>query len=125
VKRSQAELSTGRLLDKAPKTRAGVRVVAFPAELLPSVTAHLEHFVSAAPTAHVFTGPRGGQLRRSNFHEVWDRARKKAGIGEDVHFHDLRHTGNTLAANTGASIRELMTRMGHSSTRAALISTST
>ncbi|WP_372495803.1 hypothetical protein [Kitasatospora humi] len=35
--------------------------------------------------------------------------------------HDLRHTGNTLASQNGASTRELMTRMGHSSTRAALI----
>lgn len=37
------------------------------------------------------------------------------------HFHDLRHTGNMLAAETGASTRELMHRMGHSSIRAALI----
>jgi hypothetical protein len=37
-----------------------------------------------------------------------------------LHFHDLRHTGNALAAQ-GASLRELMARMGHSSTRAALI----
>jgi integrase len=35
--------------------------------------------------------------------------------------HDLRHTGNTLAAATGASTRELMHRMGHASVRAALI----
>ncbi len=38
-----------------------------------------------------------------------------------MHFHDLRRTGNTLASNAGASTREPMTRMGHSSTRAALI----
>jgi integrase len=38
-----------------------------------------------------------------------------------VHFHDLRHTGNTLAAENGATLRELMDRMGHSSSRAALI----
>ena len=37
-----------------------------------------------------------------------------------VHFHDLRHTGNTLAATAGASLRELMDRMGHDSERAAL-----
>jgi hypothetical protein len=37
------------------------------------------------------------------------------------HFHDLRHTGNSLAASAGASTRELMHRMGHSSMRAALI----
>ena len=37
------------------------------------------------------------------------------------HFHDLRHTGNHLASLAGASLRELMDRMGHSTTRAALI----
>lgn len=31
------------------------------------------------------------------------------------------HTGNTLAASTGASTKELMARMGHASPRAALI----
>jgi hypothetical protein len=39
----------------------------------------------------------------------------------DLHFHDLRHAGNDLAAASGATLRELMTRMGHSTTRAALI----
>jgi integrase len=38
-----------------------------------------------------------------------------------VHFHDLRHTGNTLAATAGATLRELMDRMGHDSERAAMI----
>jgi integrase len=46
--------------------------------------------------------------------------RSDAGI-KGMHFHDLRHTGNTLAASTGASTRELMSRMGHSTARAALI----
>ncbi|WP_067181683.1 hypothetical protein [Microtetraspora niveoalba] len=36
-------------------------------------------------------------------------------------FHDLRHTGNTFASQSGATLRELMNRMGHSTTRAALI----
>jgi integrase len=38
-----------------------------------------------------------------------------------IHVHDLRHTGNTLAGEAGASLRELTDRMGHSTTRAALI----
>ena len=38
-----------------------------------------------------------------------------------IHFHDLRHTGNHLSAEAGATLRELMERMGHSTTRAALI----
>src|SRR6185437_2846320 len=37
------------------------------------------------------------------------------------HVHDLRHIGNTLAGEAGASLRELMDRVGPSSTHAALI----
>ncbi|WP_406354471.1 hypothetical protein [Streptomyces sp. NBC_01635] len=44
-----------------------------------------------------------------------------AGVTAEPHFHDLRHTGNTPASTAGAGTRELMTRMGHSSSRAALI----
>ena len=47
-------------------------------------------------------------------------ALKTAGLA-DLHFHDLRHTGNTLAAAAGATLRELMDRMGHDGERAALI----
>jgi hypothetical protein len=38
-----------------------------------------------------------------------------------MHFHDLRHTGNMLAADAGANLRELMDRMGHSTTHAATV----
>jgi integrase len=69
-----------------------------------------------------FIGPHGGRLRRRNFHRLWTMALTDAKVeDEDVHFHDLRHTGNTLAAATGASTKELMARMGHTSMRAALI----
>jgi integrase len=67
-----------------------------------------------------FIGPKGGRLRRSNFRKYWNHARDVVGLPE-LHFHDLRHTGNTMAAAQGASLRELMERMGHSSSRTALI----
>jgi hypothetical protein len=69
----------------------------------------------------VFIGVRGGQLRRSNFSTPWAKALANAGLPADTHIHDLRHTGNTCAAETGASLAELMNRMGHASTRAAQI----
>ena len=68
----------------------------------------------------MFVGPKGGRLRRSNFNIIWTKARDAAGL-PGLHRHDLRHTGNTMAAATGASLRELMERRGHSSPRAALI----
>ncbi len=71
-------------------------------------------------TALLFVGPKNGPLRRSNFQDHWRKATAEAGI-PDLHFHDLRHTGNTWAAETGATLRDLMDRMGHATTRAALI----
>lgn len=73
-----------------------------------------------ARRALVFVGPKGGMLRRNNFNPVWRTACVAAGV-PDAHFHDLRHTGGTPAATTGATIKELMARLGHSSPRAAMI----
>jgi hypothetical protein len=50
---------------------------------------------------------------------AWRPALRAAGLPM-IHFHDLRHTGNQLAAHAGAKLRELMDRMGHSTTRAAM-----
>jgi integrase len=47
------------------------------------------------------------------------RARRTAGR-PDLRFHDLRHTGAVLAAQTGATLAELMARLGHSTLGAAL-----
>ena len=87
---------------------------------MPELRWHLECFAQAADDGLVFIGPLGGRLRRKNFRKFWVRARDSVGL-PDLHFHDLRHTGNTMAAAQGASLRELMERMGHTSSRAALI----
>ena len=61
------------------------------------------------------------RVSRSNFHKsIWSKARESVGM-PDLHFHDLRHTGGTLSAATGATLKELMARLGHSSVRAAMI----
>jgi integrase len=120
VRRSQVELSGGALLLKSPKTEAGRRTVAIPAAVLPVVQRHLDQFAEQGGEGRVFVGPLGGPLRRQNFRRIWNRALRQAGL-PPVHVHDLRHTGNTLAAGSGASLRELMARMGHASTRAAVI----
>jgi integrase len=114
------------LVEQAPKSRAGRRnvarrTVALPPPIMPDVAEHLERFAQPGRDGLVFVGPRGGRLWRSNFQPKWDAALAAAGVGDELHFHDLRHTGNTLAASSGASLRELMAHMGHASPRAALI----
>ena len=109
IDRAHIQPDTGPTFDGDPKANSG-RTVSLPAFLVPEVEAHLAEFV----------GPNGARPARSNFHTIWDKARQKVGV-PGLHLHDLRHTGNTLAAETGATLRELMERMGHRSTRAALI----
>jgi integrase len=103
------------------KTAAGRRSVAIPDVIVPELRWHLQRFAEPGPDGRVFVGPNGATPRRSNFNRIWRRAVTEAGVSAELHFHDLRHTGNTLAAATGASLRELMSRMGHASSRAALI----
>lgn len=122
VRNSQAELSGGRLVIKAPKSDAGRRTVAIPAVVLPELARHVQEFAGDGEEGIVFLGTLGGRLRRHNFRKIWLQALDDAGLGSvGAHFHDLRHTGNHLAAIAGASTKELMARMGHSSVRAALI----
>ena len=94
--------------------------MSLPASVMPDIERHLAEFVGLADDAWVFRGPKGAVPRKSNWSVYWRRVCAQAGI-EGLHFHDLRHTGNTLAASTGASTKELMSRMGHASARAALI----
>jgi integrase len=115
-----AELDRGDLLPETPKSRAGRRTVTFPAELVPELRWHMERFAQPGERGLVFAGPKGAALRRSNFRPIWNAACASAGM-PGLHFHDLRHVGGTLAAATGASLKELMARLGHSSTRAAMI----
>jgi len=114
------ELSDGTRSVGRPKTAAGRRTIAVPLALLPDLRDHLENFAQPGSDGLVFVGPLGGPLRRSNWAKSWRVATESLGL-QHLHFHDLRHTGNTLAAATGASTKELMNRMGHSSSRAALI----
>ncbi len=82
---------------------------------------HLDAFTGQDDDASVFTSPTGLALRHGNFRRrVWVPALKAAEL-PTIHFHDLRHTGNTFTADAGANLRELMERMGHSTTKAALV----
>ncbi|WP_298455290.1 site-specific integrase [uncultured Cellulomonas sp.] len=120
VRNAVVELADGSFVMGPPKTAAGRRVVAVPAVILPDVVDHLQRFAGEGAGSYVFVGKRGGLLRRSNFQAIWRGALATAGV-EGVHFHDLRHTGNTLTAQAGATLPDLMARMGHASARAALI----
>lgn len=120
VVESLIQVAGGRRWLGPPKSAAGHRTVALPPHLWPLVEAHVATYVGPEANAVVFTKANGALLDRANFHTMWRRATRTAGV-PDYHFHDLRHLAATMAAISGATTRELMRRMGHSSQRAALI----
>ncbi len=113
------ELKRDGYLMGPPKSDAGCRLVSLPDFMMEELSLHLAAYAEPGPQGRLFHGAKGGPLRRAILQRAWDEARAKVGM-EHLHFHDLRHTGNTLAAATGASTKELMARMGHASAEAAL-----
>ncbi|HEY2956651.1 MAG TPA: tyrosine-type recombinase/integrase [Actinomycetota bacterium] len=103
-----------------PKTAAGLRTVTLPQVAASALAEHLAAYAEPGPEGLVFPAERRGPLRRSNFNRrVWAPATRAVGV-EGLRFHDLRHTAATLAVAAGASTRELMARLGHASSAAAL-----
>jgi integrase len=102
-----------------PKTAAGVRDVSIPPHLIPIVEDHLARHTGPGPDALLFPAAHGGQMWAPTFHKSYRKARDAAGR-PDLRFHDLRHTGAVLAAATGATLAELMQRLGHTTAGAAM-----
>lgn len=119
VEQQRQQLANGDFVIGPPKSEAGRRTVVLPPEAFEALRDHLELFVLPEPDAWVFTGAKGGPLREAVWQQEWATARKLVGV-PDLHFHDLRHVAATLAAATGAGVKEIMYRIGHSSPQAAL-----
>ncbi len=119
VRRTWALRADGMAVLGPPKTEAGRRTIAIPGNLIPEVEDHLIRSTAPEPDAWLFPGTAGDPVSPRTLDHAWAKAR--AAIGrKDVRFHDLRHSGLTLAASTGAALPDLMHRAGHRSPAASL-----
>jgi integrase len=118
VRRGVIRADGGRQV-KDPKSEAGKRDVSIPPHLIPAVHDHLAEHAGRSRNALLFPAMNGDHLSPSSLYAVYHPAREAAGR-PDLRFHDLRHTGATLAAATGATLAELMRRLGHSTPAAAM-----
>jgi integrase len=109
----------GKVILKLPKSNAGRRTISVPRPVMKALSRHLEKFTPPEPEALVVVGRAGANLSRDALQGSWERARLTIGRS-DLRLHDMRHTGLTLAAATGATTAELMHRAGHASASAAL-----
>ncbi len=117
--RRAAVRTKGAYTITTPKSDAGVRDVAIPPHIIPTIEQHLAKYVDRGRDSLIFPPDNGGHLQPSTLYRHWYKARAKA-KRDDLRWHDLRHSGAVLAAATGASLAELMARLGHSTPQAAM-----
>lgn len=109
----------GKVVVGTPKSRAGVRDVAIPPHLVPAIERHLSVHAQGGRDGLLFPSQTGENLSPHTFYRHFERASAAAGRS-DLRVHDLRHTGAVLAAQTGATLADLMSRLGHSTPQAAM-----
>lgn len=136
IRRAVVLVNKQRIVD-TPKSDAGIRDVAIPPHLLPIVKDHIKTHAQPGPNGLLFPAASGGHLSQSTLNGKEARKRRIKGrmVNEsasgfcaareaagrpDLRLHDLRHTGAVLAAQTGATLAELMARLGHSTPAAAM-----
>ncbi|WP_243074818.1 site-specific integrase [Microbacterium sp. SS28] len=102
------------------KSEAGVRAIALPPHIYGPVLEHLKLYTADFPESLLFPAKDGVRhLGESSFVKHWYPARAEAGR-EDLPFHALRHYGATKYAQTGATLKEIQARLGHSTVSAAM-----
>lgn len=121
VNRRVYRTATGELDYDSPKSAAGVRTIALPEPVAQALREHLEQYrADAEPEDLVFVTRNGCNIRGGAYGQALPKALRAIGR-PDVRVHDLRHTGITAAAETGAGLPELMQRLGDSTVAAAQV----
>lgn len=120
-----------------PKTKASVRSVAMPDLVVDALREHLSHSIAGGRNGLVFPGRDGeplaptalyGRVARTETRNGRSFAKAAYGffaareaIGRpELHWHDLRRTAATLGAQSGATVREMQNRLGHTTPAMAL-----
>ncbi|MCB0909685.1 MAG: site-specific integrase, partial [Nocardioidaceae bacterium] len=95
-------LVDGEFIVGPPKTDAGIRDVAIPPHLMPAVRNHLAQHTASGRDALLFpaSANEDRHMAPATLYKVYYPAREAAGR-PDLRWHDLRHTGAVLAAQTG------------------------
>jgi integrase len=114
---------SGRGMEKAPKTEAGIRTIALDTETVDALRAHRQ-LVGGGSFERIFTSPGGsrgpgGTLAGNTFARVWKRALRNAELAHlwpefgGLHFHDLRHTHATWLIAQRVPMIAVAGRLGH------------
>lgn len=72
-------------------------------------------------TPYLFPTQKGGAYSKSGLFSMWDRARERAKIVDEIQFRDLRALGATDAARTGEQKDEIRKRLVHTTSKTSEI----
>lgn len=128
----------GSIVIGTPKSDAGIRDVAIPPHLMPAVREHLGSYVTGR-NGLLFPGAAGRTLQPSVLYGKAPKVVKDKATGEEsvrpgwgfyaaraaigyplLRWHDLRHVGAVLSVLHGATLPDVMGRLGHSTPGAAM-----
>lgn len=94
-----------------PKSAAGVRQIALPADLLAELRK-----ARGAPDAPVLRTQQGGRPSLAYLSEMLTSALRAIGCGDGFTLHSTRHTHATHLLRAGGSVKAVSVRLGHADT---------
>ncbi|QPK83365.1 site-specific integrase [Corynebacterium qintianiae] len=105
-----------------PPKNNRLRRVALDHQTFEVLERHIEKYCEGnSPEQLIFTTSARKQVHQSSWGTRFRDARARANISEDITFHSLRHLAGTTYAQSGATIKEIMDRLGHSTPQTAMI----
>lgn len=123
VSRTLGEVQ-GQWVWGTPKTKSSARTVDLPEFIVRPLAEHLLRYPPLIGQTDpryeglIFSGERGGPIRRHVFHAAWAKACDAAGL-KGVRVEWLRHTGASLAYLATLDLKAVSHRLGHTSVRMA------
>jgi len=108
----------GEYVVQTPKSRAGARTIVLPEFVNDLLRQHMTDFSPIGPDGLIFP-TRSGSCAYNGIQLAITRTLRRMGY-DTVRVHDLRHSGQLLAATSGATLTDLQRRMGHSTVNAAM-----
>jgi integrase len=119
IEHQLSDYSTDKTMFAPTKTPRKTPIVPIPKVLMDVLQDHLDRFTKPDPDALVFTTSNGYPIYKGRM-SWWVTAKRRLNL-DHLHFHDLRHTGQTMAMEKGATAQDLKRRAGQSSDNAMRI----
>ena len=121
--REQIQLDENKRHSLQPlKTAESIRDVPIPSDVVEELRRHraAQKVVSIDGDGFVFTNSEGNHFQLGDLSRKFAEVRDQLGLPKEMHFHDLRGSFITWAAQKGLDLKTVMTIVGHADERTTL-----